>query len=78
MIVSDPVYGDKYLKTKIKSYSNKITTNFHGKVPKEVRNPVCFLRAIIFFQIGQELIFSDISREMYMKNKKRGKVIHQR
>ena len=28
MIVSDPVYGDKYLKTKIKSYNNRVPTNF--------------------------------------------------
>ena len=37
---SDPVDGDKYIKTKIKSYNNDIRTNFHGegnskKVPKE-------------------------------------------
>ena len=37
---SEPVYGDKYIKTKIKSYNNNIRTNFHGegnskKVPKE-------------------------------------------
>ena len=35
---SDPVYGDsnKYIKTKIKSYGDKVNTNFQGKkVPKE-------------------------------------------
>ena len=35
---SKPVYGDsdKYIKTKIKSYGNKINTNFQGKkIPKE-------------------------------------------
>ena len=37
---SEPVFGDKYIKTKIKSYNNDIRTNFHGegntrKVPKE-------------------------------------------
>ena len=37
---SEPVYGDKYIKRKIKSYNNDIRTNFHGegnsrKVPKE-------------------------------------------
>ena len=37
---SEPVYGDKYIKTKIKLYNNDIRTNFHGegnsrKVPKE-------------------------------------------
>ena len=37
---AEPAYGDKYIKTKIKSYNNDIRTNFHGqgnsrKVPKE-------------------------------------------
>ena len=37
---AEPVYGGKYIKTKIKSYNNDIRTNFHGegnsrKVPKE-------------------------------------------
>ena len=35
---SEPVYGDndKYIKTKVKSYGDKVNTNFHGeKVPKE-------------------------------------------
>ena len=37
---SEPVSGDKYIKTKIKSCNNDIRTNFHGegnsrKVPKE-------------------------------------------
>ena len=39
-IDAEPVYGNKYIKTKIKSYNNDIRTNFHGegnsrKVPKE-------------------------------------------
>ena len=37
---AEPVYGDKYIKTKINSYNNDIRTNFHGevnsrKIPKE-------------------------------------------
>ena len=33
---SEPVYGDKYIKTKINSYNNIMNTNFHGKkVSKE-------------------------------------------
>ena len=28
---SEPVYGDKYIKAKIKSYNNDIRTNFHGE-----------------------------------------------
>ena len=30
-IDSEPIYGDKYIKTKIRSYSNDIRTNFHGE-----------------------------------------------
>ena len=37
---AEPVYSDKYIKIKIKSYNNYIRTTFHGeanskKVPKE-------------------------------------------
>ena len=35
---SEPVYGDndKYIRTKIRSYGDKVNTNFQGKrVPKE-------------------------------------------
>ena len=33
---SEPVYNEKYLNTKIKSYNGKINTNFHkNKIPKE-------------------------------------------
>ena len=35
---SEPVYGfnNKYIKTKIKIYGDKVNTNFHGKkIPKE-------------------------------------------
>ena len=43
-IDSSSVFGDtgnEYLKTKIKSYNNKIITNFHGKLPKEGVECVC-------------------------------------
>ena len=34
---SEPVYNEKYLQAKIKSYNGKINTNFHNsKIPKEV------------------------------------------
>ena len=33
----EPVYNEKYLKTKIESYNGKINTIFHNnKIPKEV------------------------------------------
>ena len=41
---SEPIYGDKkkYIKTKIKSYGDKINTNFQGKkTPKEISSYEC-------------------------------------
>ena len=33
---SNPVYNEKYIRTKIKSYNGKINANFHNKkIPKE-------------------------------------------
>lgn len=31
----DPIFDDKYLKTKINTYNNNIAINAHGKTPKE-------------------------------------------
>ena len=41
---SDPVYGgnDKYIKTKIKMYEDRVNANFQGKkVPKEIASYKC-------------------------------------
>ena len=39
---SEPVYNEKYIKTKIKSYEGNINTDFHGdKVPKEGSQYIC-------------------------------------
>ena len=39
---SEPVYGDKYIKTKIKSYESRINTSFQGKnIPKENASYKC-------------------------------------
>ena len=38
---SEPVYNEKYLKAKIKSYDGKINTNFHNKIPKEGSHCIC-------------------------------------
>ena len=40
-IDSDPVFADKYLKTKIKSYNKKTITTFYGNAPKEEIKCVC-------------------------------------
>ena len=38
----EPVYNEKYLATKIKSYERKINTNCHNdKTPKEVSHCIC-------------------------------------
>ena len=38
----EPVYNEKYLKAKIKSYNGKINTNFHNnKIPKEGSQFIC-------------------------------------
>ena len=45
---SEPVYNNKYLKTKIKSYEEKINTNFHNdNVPKEGSQYVCLSEILI-------------------------------
>ena len=49
-IDSSSVFGDtgnEYLKTKIKSYNNKIITNFHGKLPKEGVECVCLSAVVV-------------------------------
>ena len=47
---SDPVYGDndKYIKTKIKMYEDRVNTNFQGKkVPKENASYKCLSLIIL-------------------------------
>ena len=51
---SEPVYGDvdKYLRTKIKVYQDKVNTNFQGKeVPKENAPYDCLLLITLNFVI---------------------------
>ena len=39
---SEPVYNEKYQKTKIKSYNGKLSTNFpDNKIPKEASQFIC-------------------------------------
>ena len=46
---SDPVFGDKCLKTKVKSYNNKITKNFHGAAPNKGIEHFCLSAIVIGF-----------------------------
>ena len=53
---SEPVYNEKYLKSKIKSYNGKISTNFHyNKIPKEGSQLICLSVILInsVFRTGQ-------------------------
>ena len=39
---SQPIYDDKYIKTKVKTFSNMINTLFSGnEIPKERNNYIC-------------------------------------
>ena len=45
---SEPVYNEKYLRTKIKSYEGIISTNIHGdKIPKEGSQFICLSAILI-------------------------------
>ena len=47
---SVPIYNNKYLKTKIKSYKGKVNTNFHDdKVPKNGSHYICLSVILINF-----------------------------
>ena len=45
---SEPVYNDKYIKTKIKTCNNRISTIFHGnKIPEDNDNECYFCLSVI-------------------------------
>ena len=54
-INSNPVYNEKYIKPKIKSYNGKININFHSnKIPKE----------------GSQSVYLSVIGSVYKKEKK--------
>ena len=45
---SGPVYNDKYIKTKIRIYNDKMYTNFqHNKIPKDNKYCVCLSEILL-------------------------------
>ena len=57
---SEPVYNDKYIKTKIKIYNDKVYTNFqHNKMPKD--NEYCACLSVILL----DSIFVNSNKEYY-------------
>ena len=73
---SEPVYNDKYIKTKIKIYNNRVYKNFqHSKIPKD-NEYFASLSAIlldsIFLNSDKEFypqIFLDECKYVIKKNK---------
>ena len=73
---SNPVYGDdeKYIKTKIKKYSDSVITNFHNKkIPKE--NAPCNCLSIIMLDSvikakKKKVLSASIFRRMHIWTKK--------
>ena len=48
---SEPIYNEKYLKTKLKSYKGKINANFHNnKIPTE--GSQCIYLSVILINCG--------------------------
>ena len=69
---SEPVYNNRYLKTKVKSYERKINTNSHdNKMPKEGSQYICLSVSLIdsFFRASRELLSSIVFRRMLSKKK---------
>ena len=57
---SEPVYNDKYIKTKIKIYNDKVYTNFqHNKMPKD--NEYCACLSVILL----DSIFVNSNKKYY-------------
>ena len=54
------MYNDKYIKTKIKIYNDKVYTNFqHNKIPKD--NEYCACLSVILL----DSIFIDLEKKYY-------------
>ena len=70
MIVSDPVYGDKYLKTKIKSYNNRVPTNFSN-----VDNVIMIMMMLIIMIIMIIIIIIILKKKLLEETAKVDKVL---
>ena len=65
------MFGEKHLKTKIKSHNNKINTNFDGKAPKEGIECVSLLAIVIHsdFKPGENYYSQTFLEERKCKTK---------
>ena len=61
---SEPAYGDKYIKTKIKSYGDRVIINFEGKkVPKVSAWCKC-LSLIMLIMLSKQVTYEIIKKRM--------------
>ena len=63
---SEPLYNQKYLKTKVKSYDGKINTNFRNdKMPKEGSHCICLSVILIDSVFKMRMYFRIVFRIVY-------------
>ena len=67
---SEPVYNDKYIKTKIKSYEGKMNTNFHGNKVLREGSQYIFLSAILIDPVNCLLEVAVALRQLNPNHKK--------
>ena len=62
-----PVFDNKYLKTKIKSYQGRITTNFNSKVPEAGSKWICLSLTVIdsVFKSGKNYLQTFLEDRKY-------------
>ena len=54
---SEPLYNEKYLKAKIKSYNGKINTNFHSNNKPKEGSQFIFLSVLLIDSLLKQVLF---------------------
>ena len=69
---NEPIYIEKYLKTRIKSDNGKMNTKFHdNKIPKKGSHCVCLSVILIdfVFRIGKNYLFLEECKQIFKMTK---------
>ena len=69
---NEPIYIEKYLKTRIKSDNGKMNTKFHdNKIPKKGSHCVCLSVILIdfVFRIGKNYLFLEECKQIFKEKK---------
>ena len=68
---SQPIYDDKYIKTKVKTFNNTVNTLFSGdEIPKERIHYVCISAICMDSVLRTEKLPPSLFRTMQVQNKK--------